>query len=304
MKRGVLFIILVLGCSTAQPGGAGGGSAGGSGASGGGSGGGGSGGGGTVDAGDPDAGTADGGAVDAGPVNAHIQDIQDGTVPRGAKATVTGEFVTGLVMNVGGSYNLFIQEASGRTTPGHTYPEFAGMGVALTSAEATQFPVVQTLVQDDCITVTGTVSESPSDPVEDVGTTQLSLITAFAKASGCGDAPVAAGVSFSDIATDTDTSTAGNQPGPKAERYEGVLVTISNVLAVTAVSAPRFNVSDSLQTSTMEIDSFLMGGSTFTYAAGTTFSTITGVYSQANRGLENNLTVYHLTPRNTADLIQ
>jgi hypothetical protein len=298
MKRGVVFIVLALGCSTAAPGGAGGGGSGGGSATGGGSGGGD-----PADAGPIDAGNMDAGAVDAGPINVHIQDIQDGTVPRGAQATVTGEFVTGMLMNVGGSYDLFIQEASGRTTPGHTYPEFAGMGVQLSRAEAAQFPDVQTLAQDACVTVTGTVSESASDPAQDVGTTQLSLITAFTKVSGCGDAPVAAGVSFSDIATDTDTATAGNQPGPKAERYEGVLVTISSVLAVTAVSAPRFNVSPAVQTSTMEIDSFLMGGTSFSYAAGTSFSTITGVYSQANRGMQNSLVVYHLTPRNAADLV-
>jgi hypothetical protein len=230
-----------------------------------------------------------------------IQDVQDGTVAHGTVVTLANKLVTGLRIASAGSVNLYVQEAQGVTTPGHPYPEFAGMNYFFSATEAATFPALATLAVGDCITATGTVGEFPSGAT-DVGTTQLATITAFAVDTGCGAAPTPFAVGFADIATDLDPAATGNQPGLKAEAFEGVLVTVTSMVAPAAATTNRFNVTPQGGTSTLEIDSFLIGGN-FAFPAGQTFSSITGVYSQVNRGSGQSLVVYRVTPRTLAELV-
>lgn len=235
-------------------------------------------------------------------VVAMIQDIQDGTIAKGSLVSLAKKFVTGARSSAGGSLNLYVQEPSGQTTTGHTYPEYAGMNVFLSAAEVTTFGA-STIAVGDCISVSGTTGEFPTSAQGDIGTTQLNTITAFASATGCGTAPTPLVVTFGDIATDTDLVAANNQPGAKAEIYEGVLVRVESVKTTLVVNAAnRFDVSPAAGGSTLEVDNFLYG-SAFTYSIAHEFTSITGVYSQLNRGSGSSLVVYRLSPRSAADLV-
>ncbi|MCX5744423.1 MAG: hypothetical protein NT062_18185, partial [Proteobacteria bacterium] len=83
---------------------------------------------------------------------------------------------------------------------------------------------------------------------------------------------------------------------------EGVLLSVATVVTPVAAATGRFNVTPQGGTSTLEIDSFLIG-SNFSYPANQTFASITGVYSQVNRGAGQSLVVYRVTPRTTAELV-
>ena len=232
-----------------------------------------------------------------------IQDVQDGTIVSGSIVTLPKKFVTGIRVSAGGSVTLYIQEPLGVTRAKHVYPRYSGMSVFATAIEAAAHADFASLQVGDCVSATGTTGEFPSG-LADVGTTTLSVPTAFAKTAGCGTAPTPTTVEVSEIATDTDPVTASNQPGALAEPYEGVLVKVASVTTPTAASTNRFLVTtQSASTNSLEIDSFLIG-SNFSYAANANFASITGVYSQVNRGTGNSLVVYRVTPRSIGDLAQ
>ena len=67
-------------------------------------------------------------------------------------------------------------------------------------------------------------------------------MSSWQPATGCGAFPQAlavpsATVTFRDIATDTDSLTAGNQAGVFAQRYVGVLVRVSSVKVASGPEA-------------------------------------------------------------------
>lgn len=104
-----------------------------------------------------------------------------------------------------------------------------------------------------------------------------------------------ASVGFGDIATDIDLATTGNQAGPLAERYEGVLM---RVLSVRAVSAPAQNSFSIVQQSNASGPILFVDG--FYYlepaTAGQDYASITGIYSEFDR--------YVLQPRSAGDVVQ
>jgi hypothetical protein len=245
-------------------------------------------------------------AVNVGTVM--IQDVQDGTVAHGDTVTLAMKIVTGVSVNSRGTTNLYIQEPQGQTTAGHTYPEFAGVNVFFLATEAPNFPDLQGLALGDCISVSGTLGEFPSNPSADVGTTEIATPTAFSKQTGCGAAPTPFVVNFADIAT------TSNVAGPKAETYEGVLVTLQNVqvTGTAAANGKNFTVStNGTTTSTVTIDSFLLGGGNFSFPAHQSFSSITGVLSQINTGTTGQcapapaqcMVVYRISPRSSSELV-
>ena len=52
----------------------------------------------------------------------------------------------------------------------------------------------------------------------------------------------------------------------------------------------------------VEVDSFLFGGN-FNFPAGTSFSSITGVFSQVNRGTGQATVIYRITPRSAGEVV-
>jgi hypothetical protein len=232
-----------------------------------------------------------------------IQDIQDGTTPSGM-ATVSKVFVTALRVSGTNGRQLYVQEAAGETTAGHTYPEYAGIAVFIPDSASGNFPNLGTIAVGDCVTIKGVIEEFRK-------ATQLTFIQTLTKeTSGCGTAPTASVISFADIASDTNADMGGRQPGANAERYEGVLVAVEKVIATSATSAAAadgggarnsFFVSDGTDAS-LFIDNFLFtprgpityGGGTFV-AETDVFSTITGIYNENDNG-------YFLAPRDENDI--
>jgi hypothetical protein len=173
----------------------------------------------------PDARPTDAMLPDAfGDGDVEIQLIQDGSIPSGTRVTVRGVRVTASVKN--GSGRVWVQESD--TSNGYPYPHYAGVQVFFTSTEAQT--VVLPLI-GDCVDVTGTIGEFNSE-------TEL-LAPTITASSGCGDFIVPFLVTpplFLTVAADVDPGTTGSQPGPDAEKFEGVLVRLDNVVAQSATS--------------------------------------------------------------------
>lgn len=238
-------------------------------------------------------------AIDAPSAAVHsIQELQDGTVPTGAAATIDKVFVTALRITPSGNLLAFVQEPDGVTTGGHTYPEYAGVQLFIATAEVAQFPGLEAIQIGDCITLTGSTLEFQDD-------TELVTPTAFAlEAPGsCGAAPTplvipAGALDFDALATDTDAVTAGDQPGASAERYEGVMVRMTGVTApvgTDAISGEFRVVKTGGGAATLAIGKFVYtDGGPVPATAGQAFASITGVYAQRMN--------YQLLPRTAADL--
>ena len=105
--------------------------------------------------------------------------------------------------------------------------------------------------------------------------------------------------SFADLATDTNSTTAGDTAGAKAEVFEDVLVTFSNVLVVSA-TATQFRVSTSATAmQTLLIDPFLYSFTVPPLAM--TYTHVAGIYTQFGTGA--NPATFRLQPRSAADLV-
>jgi hypothetical protein len=242
-----------------------------------------------------DAGRMDGGQPDAGSGSTLIQRVQDGTLPLGERVTIGRAFVTaGRQTTGGGAFSFFLQEPEGVTTGGHPYPEYAGVGAIIRPTDAGP-PTLPSL--SDCIDVTGVIIDFRGLTEIDVSSWKLAGVS-------CGTFPrpfavPGTTVGFDDIATDTDTSVAGLQPGTLAERYEGVLIKVSSVSAIAAPDANGvFSVSPisggpAGAKPALQIDDFFYAEIP---AAGQRYTSITGVLSDFDR--------YVLQPRGSADIVR
>ena len=238
-------------------------------------------------------------AIDAPPVAVRsIQELQDGTVPTGAAATIDKVFVTALRITPPGNLLAFVQEPDGVTTGGHTYPQYAGVQLFISTAEVAQFPGVEAIQIGDCITLTGNTLEFQDD-------TELVTPTAFTlePAGSCGTAPTplvipTGALTFDALATDTDDVTAGDQPGASAEIYEGVLMRVTNVTAPAATDGTtgEFRVVKTAGgAGSLAIRAFVYpNAGPVPATAGQAFASITGVYAQRMN--------FQLLPRTAADL--
>lgn len=223
-----------------------------------------------------------------------IQDVQDGSVATGQSVTINDVFVTAVRGMSGMSVNIFIQEPQGQSPAAHTYPEYAGMGIFANAGQSANLTIPAV---GDCISVSGLVSEFN-------GLTQLTSPTGLviqANPAGCGTAPTPfvipsanPAVTYGDIATDTDLATMGNQAGPQAEAFEGVLVQLQNVQATAAND--QFNefpaaLQSDLAGPVVNVDDFFFN---IDPTVGQSFASITGVYSEFIN--------YKVQPRSAGDV--
>jgi hypothetical protein len=223
-----------------------------------------------------------------------IQDVQDGTISTGQVVTIENVFVTASHVSASGNYSLYVQEAQGVTTAGHTYPEYAGVEVFANAMTALDLPAIVGLVPGDCVTFTGTTTEFN-------GGTEVATLTAFTKSAtpqNCGTMPtpfvIPGAVAFTDICTDADGVTAGDQAGPLAETYEAVLVEVDGLTAQNMTDMNGdFRVTQGT-TDTLLIENFLYGAP-IPATSGQTFTKITGILAEFNN--------YRLNPRGPADIV-
>ena len=230
---------------------------------------------------------ADPACVVAGAVS--IQDVQDGTHGPGTTVTIDSVVVTGVKVAGSGNVTLFVQEPDGVTTAGHTYPEFAGVGLFIKSTDVATFPDVNGIAIGDCVTVTGKITEFQ-------GQTQLSFITAFATSGGCGADPTPV---VEDVAAVGDS-------GPDAEKYEGALVTVNDVTVSTASTgnSGSFEVTATGGADTLFISGFLLATPP-AETVGDHFASITGVLTEFDNVTDpaNPIVQYNLEPRIAGDLV-
>ncbi len=216
-----------------------------------------------------------------------VQQVQDGTLALGATVTLERVFVTLVRIGSNGNVSVAVQEPQGEDN-GHAYPEFAGIAVFIPQVAAAGLPGLSGVVVGDCVTLTGQI-------VEFNGDTEISQVTAFDATSGCGTQPSASVVLVSDIATDTDLFTLGNQPSFTAENFEGTLVQLQNVTAATSSDDFGFDVTDIDGVAIVTISDFLLTSPPFVIA-GDSFSSITGVFHTFNNTFE-------LQPRTESEII-
>jgi hypothetical protein len=227
-----------------------------------------------------------------------VQRVQDGTVSTGSVVSLSNVFVTAVKVATNNNVTLVVQEPEGVTSSDHVYPEYAGVTVFVTSAEAGGLGALGSISPGDCISLTGTTSEFES-------TTEIVTLTALSKtgsAASCGTFPTplavpSTDVQDADVFTDVDGVTAGDQAGAKAEVYESVLVSFSNV-SVTVASSTQFRVkpTGSPTLATMLIDPFLY---TFTApAVSMAYSHLTGIYTEFGTSNPS----FRLQPRGATDL--
>jgi hypothetical protein len=242
-----------------------------------------------------------GGAAGSGPAATLIQNVQDGTIATGSVVSLPNVFVTAVLVSSSNNTTLYVQEPEGVTTTGHTYPQYAGVEVFVTNNEAGGLPALATITEGDCISLVGTTSEFNSAATEIITLTALSRV---ANAASCGTFPTPLAVpstlaSFADLATDTSSTTAGDQTGAKAETFEDVLVTFSNVQVVSR-TATQFRVStNAAAAQTLLVDPFLYS---FTLPSlATTYTHVLGIYTQF--GTAGNPSTFRLQPRSAADLV-
>jgi|HubBroStandDraft_6_1064221.scaffolds.fasta_scaffold1356293_2 hypothetical protein len=100
-----------------------------------------------------------------------------------------------------------------------------------------------------------------------------------------------ASLSFTDLATDTNATTAGDTAGAKAEIFEEVLVTFSNVLVVSATGT-QFRVStNATAMQTLLIDPLLYSFTVPPLAM--TYPHVAGVYTQVGIGANSAADLVH-----------
>ncbi len=220
--------------------------------------------------------------------------VQDGTVATGSAVRLLPAFVTGKRTGAGGNARLWLQAPQGVAPSGVTYPERAGLGLFASAAAIAAHPDLAAAGVGDCARVAGTVEEYN-------GRTHLTMLTSFTLESDCGapPAPLVVGVApaFDQIATDLDLVTAGNQPGSLAEVFEGVLLRVEGVTALSATDAAGdFSVSELSGSSRLLIDNYLFTAN-LPAVAGQSFAFIQGVLDEAGSPAG-----FQLLPRDSSDL--
>jgi predicted extracellular nuclease len=228
-------------------------------------------------------------ASDSGSAAVSIQLIQDGTVAPGQSAKVERVFVTAFRQTVGGEMSFVVQEPQGYSPSRYIYPQYAGVSVFIrTGGMVTSPPSI-----GDCVEVSGIVEEFQ-------GRTQLTEAT-VAPATSCGSFPLpfeipGIGVTFADVATDSNPSVAGNQPGMKAEAFESVLIRVKNLRVSSVLDATRFEV---VEQQTPAGAKLLIQGVYYMFPASVDqrFVSLAGIMSEG-------FGEYRLLPRSGADIFQ
>jgi hypothetical protein len=220
-----------------------------------------------------------------------IQQIRMGAVPEFEQAFVGGVLVTALRVS-SGNLNVTVQEPSGVTVSGTTYPAYAGLTFFVASSLVPTFPNLDSVDVGACVSVRGTVTDYE-------GRTQLNPITRFSvlPEGECGQFPEPLTLPLAEIATDVDPSEPGDQAGAFAESYEDVLVKVNMVEGLTsnAREGDPFRVTPAGGTAEHEllIESYYFRTLPIV-TAGQVFQSITGVLYQ--------FVNYRLGPRTAADL--
>jgi hypothetical protein len=215
-----------------------------------------------------------------------IQQIQEDNAV-GALAEVNDVFVTSVNVSANGNISMFVQEPDDASPD---YPRFAGLGVFVNSGSVATLPGIGDVAPGDCISIAGEVDDFN-------GVTQLSFLSSFAVADGCGDTvPAAHVVSLVQVATDSDPEAPMAQAGADAEAFEGVLVRVEQVTALGASDNNGFDVVD-VDGARLEVSDFLLGAAGPTVADGDAFTSITGVLSQFNA-------FFQLQPRTLDDIVE
>lgn len=147
----------------------------------------------------------------------------------------------------------------------------------------------------DCVIARGTIALL-------LGATELSPATITATAGAdCGGSPLTPYVTtVADIASDADSMTPDNQPGPLAEALESVLVTLNPVKVIFSqvqyfwIAPPGLFNPPHVIVDPDLYQSFPATGSTLH---------ITGVFDQSERNLPPPTVWYQLLPRNASDVV-
>jgi hypothetical protein len=219
-----------------------------------------------------------------------IQRIKDGTIASGVQVRVAKVFVTALRQTAAGDLQLVVQEPQGETPLEYAYPEFAAVLVFSRRRDADASAAVPPVI-GDCVDVIGLTGEFQT-------LTQVTSATVI-PATGCATPPSpltipSAALSFADVATDSDPTVAGNQPGAKAERLESVLIRITNA-SVAAVPEIGFEIVERSNPSGPRL--LVLGVyHSASPSVGLVYASITGILSQSGD--------YRLLPRSAADLVQ
>ena len=172
-------------------------------------------------------------------------------------------------------------------------PAFAGRNYPLYSGiKAFSATLIAGLAVGDCVSFDGTV-------IEFQGATDLSPVSnlLLEVASACGALPVLPFViGVPDIASDVENVTAGFQPGPLSEAFEGVLVRIGPVVAAASSLNGVFPVTEPATVPRMDIGSLMFDYSAVVSEA---FPSITGIVDQQGTNAANE---YRLLPRTAIDV--
>ena len=209
-----------------------------------------------------------------------IQSIQDGSVAAGSAVNLEGVVVTSVAMTASGR-EFFVQEPT--DTPAHPYPAFAGIAVFVPEASVQTFPDLAALQVGDCLNLGATVTEFQQG-------TQLVDVTSLTKVGGCGTvAPrVFDASNVCSIATDANGLLSGDQTGPSAEVFEGVLIRIENLRLGEQMGTVRLFTDPQPQGCSVAIDFSYFDGP---FGGGLT--SVTGVFNQRFS--------FRLFPRSAAD---
>jgi hypothetical protein len=211
-----------------------------------------------------------------------IEQIQQNSAAFLNQSVVIGPALVTAIRQTAGNTTFWVQVPPAFAAPDGNYPRYAGI-------KAFASPALPSLAVGDCVTFNGTV-------IEFQGATELSPVENLTvqAAGACGAVALTpALVRLEDVATDSDSVTAGPQPGALAEAYEGVLVRVEAVTAVSGISAGAFPVTETqAPADTLDIGTLMF---TYNAMAGEQFLSITGVLDQQG-------TPYRLLPRALGDI--
>jgi hypothetical protein len=223
---------------------------------------------------------------DAGFVTTNISSIRDGTFGLGSLVTLEGLFIMAVKQTANQDVTVYLQEQVlvGVLPVGIAAIIPAGAGTAT-------LPLLT-----DCMDLRGTVEEFH-------GLTRIRVSSWHRHGLQCGVYPAPFVVAVGDlakIATDADSTTAGEQPGTMAERAEAILVSVrgmrvfsdpdanGNFVVGYATAGPPVGPQPSLV-----VDSFFYAHPVTSVSS---FSSITGIFTQDGH--------YVLQPRSAADFVQ
>jgi hypothetical protein len=225
---------------------------------------------------------------DDGPSEMSIYELRTSSSV-GTKVTVRDATVTGVITVGNGDVRIYIQDdPEASRTENEAFPENSGVLVYIANDDET--PPPDGLEVGRCLSVTGEV-------IEFQGTTEIGYVEAAEVDVTCNRNVTPTTVPLLFVATDTDSDQAGFQPGPLADEYQSLLVTVEDLAVVSASRTGDYTVGPiGDDTATLIISDFLAGTGTLgVHDVGTEFAEITGFLGSFNN--------VHLEPRSATDLL-